>query len=60
VVVGYGVCGPGMCLDVCICAHMQRPKEGAGVLIHHIAPSAETESLEPGASLGGNTLQFSF
>lgn len=42
-------------------AHIQRPEEGVGVLLHHISPSMETESLiEPGASLADNKLPSFF
>lgn len=52
------VCGSEICAGVCICEHIQRPEEDAGVLLCHMSPSAtETESLtEPGASLATNKL----
>lgn len=55
---GDRVCGSEICAGVCICAHIQRPEEDAGVLLCHMSPSAtETESLtEPGASLATNKL----
>lgn len=37
---GDNVCGSEICAGVCICEHIQRPEEDAGVLLCHMSPSA--------------------